>query len=537
MISRNKKYIVLILTLLISVEVKSQATVFGLFKNNVTNADEYFNNKDYYSAIKLYEEAKKRQNSPNIDLKIAQGYFFLKDYKKSISAYESYIKKGEELSLDDIFRYAEANASVEDYDKAVVFYKKYLEKDPNNELIFKKIWRLNNIRFLYEDSLFYAIRHLPLNSKYSDISAVPYKEGVVFTSNRKKLSILNQIDASLNAPFYNLYFSKSLKKNVSENLGTTFAEPAPLNHDFNFKYHIGPAAFYDNYSKMVFVASESSEDNGQSNTLKIFFANQQEDRWRVTGQFPFNSHKYSCQNPTISEDGKTLYFSSDMAGGAGGMDIYRSDFIKGKWTKPENVGEKINTVYDEIFPYLHRKITLYFSSNGHAGLGGLDIFKVDIHQNEYSDAENVGYPLNSHLDDFGITIDSFNMYGYLTSNRLKGGYNDDIFEFEMDIQPYPVEITGIIKYIEHNWSDSSELNLLPNVKLVLIDNVRNVKVAETNSDKDGNFLIRVPYYSEYKLRVIGKNVGEGIVSFVVPKHRNQKDMYEIVVVKDDFKTY
>jgi hypothetical protein len=196
----------------------------------------------------------------------------------------------------------------------------------------------------------------------------------------------------------------------------------------------------------------------------------------------------------------------------------------------------VNTAQDEVFPYLHHN-TLYFSSNGHAGLGGLDLFKSEITADRFDEPQNIGYPLNTNYDDFGITIDSLNTHGYFSSNRSRGGYNDDVYEFDMDLQTYPLEINGVMKFKEQDLTDSSELRITPHARIYLIDNIRDVIVHESSSDADGNFSMAVPYFSKYKIRVVTQEGDENIVSLEIPKHRKEDSRHEIVIVKDLFKSH
>jgi hypothetical protein len=225
-----------------------------------------------------------------------------------------------------------------------------------------------------------------------------------------------------------------------------------------------------------------------------------------------------------------------MSGGFGGKDIYRSRYQGGQWSAPENLGETVNTVYDEVFPYLHLNKTLYFSSNGHPGLGGLDIFKVLLKENDFDEVQNAGFPINTKSDEFGIIIDSLSTHGYFSSNRKKGGYDDDIYEFDMDLQTYPLDISGLIRFKEHNWSDSSEIKPLGNAKFFLVDNIRNVVVYENSSDSTGNFSLLIPYFSKYRIRVVEEGGEEHVVSLDIPKHRKLHNKHEIVIVKDAFRT-
>jgi len=269
--------------------------------------------------------------------------------------------------------------------------------------------------------------------------------------------------------------------------------------------------------------------------MRLYFAEIREGHWKITTAFPYNSEEYSIYNPTTNESGTLLYFSSDMKGGFGGKDLYKSENNNGQWTTPVNLGEIINTSQDEVFPFLHDR-TLYFSSNGHPGLGGLDIFKTEPGNSASIEVENVGYPLNTNFDDFGIVIDSLNTHGYLSSNRKGGGYNDDVYEFDMDLQTYPLEINGVMKFKEHSWTDTLELKLMPNAKIDLIDNVRNITVQESKCNDSGKFSLTIPYYSKYKIRVVSEDKDENIVSLEIPKHRKGQGKHEIVIVKDPFKS-
>lgn len=524
------------LLLICTVEGECQETVFNLLKNDMKLADEYFQQKDFKSALKLYSNiGRKHQSVREINLKIARCYYFLKDYERAANAYKEFARDARKMPPADIYYYAEALAGGKKYEEAIKMYREYLVQVPDDQLIIKKMWRLANIQFLYEDSLHYAVRPVPINTEYGELCPVPYKSGIVFMSNKKEVQPVEQIDASQHTPFYRLYYSMALP-DTSNTGALHYSKPSLFSKEFNSGYHSGPVAFYQHARKIVFASTGNQPGAHDGRTLQLYFSERIEGQWKPVLSFPFNNVNYSITDPSITEDGRILFFSSDMPGGFGGRDLYRSEYIDGKWSKPVNLGEQINTLYDEVFPYLHNK-TLYFSSNGHAGMGGLDIFKVDINDQGLAEVQNVGYPINTNHDEFGITIDSLDTHGYFSSNRNKGGYNDDIYEFEMDLQTYPVTITGLIKFKQHNWSDTSHLETFHNAKLFLVDNIRNVTVNESFSDGEGNFSISVPYFSKYKIRVVGDDQDEHFVSLEIPKHRKLQSIHEIVIVKDDFKPH
>jgi tetratricopeptide (TPR) repeat protein len=524
---------VLIALLLVPWHANSQTTVFGLFQKDKKLADKYFEEGDFKSALKLYNGyLKGRKPDYNIYLRIAQCNYEIKEYKEAIIAYEQY-SKNSELPSNDLLNYAEASAATSNYKKAKELYKKYLIKVPGNELVSKKIWRLDNKHYLYEDSSHYALRTAGLNTPSGELCAVPYKNGVVFMSNRKVTSSIETNNSSATSSFYRLYFSKIVRDSIltSDN-PFQFEKALHFGKSFDSKFNTGPVAFYNKEKKIAFIATSSGINAEGKRTLGLHFAESTNGKWEVTSSFSYNSDQYSIHDVTIDQTGKVLFFSSDMKGGLGGKDIYKSEWINGRWSKPINLGESINTSKDESFPFLYRNETLYFSSNGLAGLGELDIFKSLIKPNGFDDPQNVGYPLNTSYDDFGIVLDSIGTHGFLTSNRKNGGYDDDLYEFDMDLQTYPLTIKGILKYKEHAWSDSTNLKVLSNGKINLIDNLKNGKVYETVSDVSGNFKLVIPYFSKYYIQVIGETGDEHKVSLEILKYRKELSLYEIVIVKD-----
>lgn len=527
-----KSLLCLLVILLTSHRVLCQETVFALFKNGLTLADAYFDNKDYQRALQLYLYVAKKNPSKEVELKIARAHHFLKQYDKSIAVYEKHAR-ADGLPLTDLLYYAESQSGLSNYSNAAESYQAYLSRVPDDALALQKIWRLNNIQFLYEDSALFDVRPVLLNTVYGELCPVPYKDGLVFMSNRKEVQPIEKMDASMHTPFYRLYFSKIVPDTSQHDL-RHFEKPAIFNKSLNKKFHAGPLALYDSSQKMIFTSTASKVARNAKRTLQLYFAENKDGNWKITYPFPYNSANYSISDPSISENGMVLYFSSDMKGGLGGKDLYKSEWVNGRWTLPVNLGEMINTSRDEVFPFLHHN-TLYFSSNGHPGLGGLDIFKAEGDNTRFLEIQNMGYPLNTNYDDFGITIDSSGMHGYFSSNRNRGGYNDDLYEVDMDLQIYPLEINGILKFKEHSWSDSLDLKVMRNAKLYLIDNVRNMSVYESTSDSLGNFAIVIPYYSKYKIKVIAEDEEENIVSLEIPKHRKTQGDHEIVVVKDAFK--
>lgn len=528
--------ICLLFVLFVSVlEGEAQQTVFALLQKKTKLADKYYSEYNFQEALRLYNQAAQgRHSSKQLQLRIAQCHYSLKEYRKAIEAYDTYQNENE-LPMLDLYYYAEAQAALSNYEKAASCYRKYLLKDPSNDVVTKKIWRIDNKQYLYEDSAHYALRPVLLNTTYGELCPTPFRNGVVFMSNRKGVSPVQKINVSTNTPFYGIYFSKIIQdSSFSPTAPLQFEETTSFDRDFDSRFNTGPVAFYANEKKMAFISSAAKTAEDGKRTLGLYFAEIKNEKWVVTSSFDHNSDHYSINDVTISESGKTIFFSSDMKGGYGGLDLYKSEFIGSKWSKPFNLGDVINSAKDEAFPFFHRSQTLYFSSNGLPGLGEYDVFKAMAKSDGFEEPQNVGYPVNSNRDDFGFVLDTSSTHGYISSNRKAGGYDDDLYEFDMDLQPYPLTITGVIKFKEHAWSAGTELKVLPRGKIFLIDNLRNVNVYEGRSDNNGKFSIVIPYFSKYFIRVVGEEGDEHKVSLEILKYKKELSDYEIVIIKDHF---
>ncbi|AFK03800.1 OmpA/MotB domain protein [Emticicia oligotrophica DSM 17448] len=341
----------------------------------------------------------------------------------------------------------------------------------------------------------YKIEYVGINSSSADFSPVYYKKGLVFVSGRTENSQIRRVfnwDAS---SFLDLFYLEDLKalgtesgasaigsssqmvtqKNAqpSKKLGTDYYTPPTANDaktvgrkgteyitgskyldyeeepsiqtekfskNLNSKYHEGPCAFFHDGMKIVFTRNTligsggvlGPKKNGAISRLKLYTADYENNDWRKIKEIPFNSNDYSCAHPTLTIDDKTMYFVSDMPGGYGGTDIWMTRYENDEWSKPQNLGGSINTRGNEMFPFVDERGNLYFSSDGHPGLGDLDIFFVPMSTAAgmpSGKVRNLGAPLNSSRDDFGIITDSERRTGFISSNRKRGGIDDDIYKF------------------------------------------------------------------------------------------------------------
>jgi outer membrane protein OmpA-like peptidoglycan-associated protein len=216
---------------------------------------------------------------------------------------------------------------------------------------------------------------------------------------------------------------------------TTLSKSEKFSRTLNTKYHEGPMTFTKDQTFIVFTRNNGSKGKSGKSTdgvrkLKLYSAVFRGSKWHDVTELPFNNPEYSVGHPAFAPDDQKLYFVSDMPGGYGGTDLYVVEFNNGQWGTPVNMGKEINTEGNEMFPYADAGGNLYFASDGHQGLGGLDVFYAELRDGiPYRGIQNVGYPINSEKDDFGLITDRARTTGYFSSNRRKGTSDDDIYSF------------------------------------------------------------------------------------------------------------
>jgi hypothetical protein len=225
-----------------------------------------------------------------------------------------------------------------------------------------------------------------------------------------------------------------------------------FNFKFNKSYHDGPAVFVGNnlvYFTRTYTDRKRNKDNARANRLKIFYATFNDGKWDPLQPFFLNNSDYSVGYPTLSADGKTLVFVSDMPNGKGGTDLWVCRQEKGRWSNPENLGPDFNTTGNEIFPSIQADGSLMFSSDGLPGYGSQDIFSSKLSNGNWSKPENAGIPINSSFDDFGINYAPNDQGGFFTSNRPGGVGSDDIYAFREHSLYSEPEITKLVEIRKH----------------------------------------------------------------------------------------
>lgn len=398
----------------------------------IKKGDAYYKTMQYNKAIEKYTKSLSQKPSDEVKIKIADSYRLNNDYKNAEKWYAEVvtIPGVEPINL---FYYAKVLMNNENYKDAKAWFQNYLKVKNSDPVALTLVASCDSFNRFYADSTRYALKTVDIPEVTTAFAQVNYADGIVFAADKETFSSAQKQTGWTGRSYLDLYFSK-------KNDDGTWAAPEPLKGEVNGVYHEGPAVFNKEGTVVYFTRSNYSgsrklkkNDKDESN-LKLFRAELKDGVWTNLEELPFNSNEYSCGHPALSQDGKTVYFISDMPGGLGGTDIYKVVSKKNKdsvmeWSAPENLGAAINTAGNEMFPYMHKDGTLYFSSDAHNTLGGLDIFSSSFDGKGWSVPENLNYPINSSKDDFAFVLNDDGVTGYISSNRKD---LDKIYEIRME---------------------------------------------------------------------------------------------------------
>ena len=340
-----------------------------------------------------------------------------------------------------------------------------------------------NVLFAADNDRF-KVRNLDMNSEESDIAPIFYNGRVVYASSRDLNTDVKRVWSKSNLGYYDLYIGDP--GGAGELIKTRY-----FNRKLNKKYNEGPSSF--NRDGDFIAYTQNYYESKMVMKLKIMTSNLVDGEWEEPIHVPFNNPDYSVGHPALNHDASVMYFISDMPGGYGGTDVYkvnRND--DGTWGRPQNMGDKVNTPGNEMFPFIHRDGLLFFSSDGHQGMGGLDIFVVNVAAG-VSEVEHLEAPVNSSADDFSFILSSDQYSGYFSSNREEGQGSDDIYSFT-NAKKF-VNIAFLKGLISDNNGNSIE-----NAKVSLMDD-EGAEVGVFDSDGKGAFNFNLDPNKPYQLVV------------------------------------
>lgn len=442
-------------------------------------ADKQYEKFAYIDATKTYERvAAKGYKSADMFQKLGNAYYFNADLAKANKWYDELFAMNTEVDPEYYYRYSQTLKSVGQYAKADEMMVKFNQKsaeDLRGKLFKSKQDYMDEIK---ANSGRYDIGDAGINSKYSDYGSSLYHNKLIFTSSRDTGNFAQRKHKWTNQYFTNMYSADITPEGPLTN-AVKFAK------NINSKFHEATPVFTKDGKTMYFTRNnfndgKKGKDANRITLLKIYKATLIDSVWQKATEVSFSSDSYSTAHPALSPDEKTMYFASDMPGTHGQSDLWKVKINDdGSFGTPENLGTTINTEGKETFPVLTDENELYFATDGHPGLGGLDIFMSRMNADGTFQAPlNIGAPANSPQDDFAYLIDTKTRKGFLSSNRDGGQGYDDIYRF-LETRKLICEqnLSGIVTDLETG-------EVLPNTKVTLFDE-KFTKLKEVMSDDKG----------------------------------------------------
>ena len=470
-------------------------------------ADRLYDDLAYIEAVDVYKSLiEKDFNTIYNKSKLGDTYLKLRSPENAVFYYADVVEDTT-VSAEYYFKYAQALRGVKRYDESKVWLKKYRSSGKNQAEIDAMLSKEISDFKIKEN---YTLDKVKFNSGFSDFGAYEHN-GVLYYISAKDggMSKKNKVYSWNGEPFLDIY-----------QMDINSESSASVKGDINTVLHEGPLSITKDAKYMYFTRNnylnnkEGKRDDNKTNNLKLYRATNNNSTWGDVIELPFNNNKYSVGNPSLSPDGKTLYFVSDMPNGFGGSDLYKVDIMENDtYGTPVNLGNKINTILDESFPFMAKDSILYFSSNGHIGFGLMDVFKVDVSKSPL-EIINIGEPVNSNLDDFAYFQKSDSDMGYFASNREGGMGSDDIYSFNL--------LKTLI--LRGQVTDKVNGKPIPEATVRLM-NSKNEQIAFLETDGDGNYEQEINRNTIYPIEA--KHIEYKVMTGIVDSN-NTDDKEELI---------
>ena len=471
----KKTYILLILVL--------ASSLISAQNKDTQVADKLFKKFEFISAAESYLKLVASNKADGyVYRQLGDCYYNIYNTKEAAKWYAKAIAKKQDSEL--YYRYSQMLKAIGNYAESNKQMQKFAEMQPNDSRAKTFNENPNYVPVLLDQRKSFDVKSIDINSDKSDFGAFLMDNTIYFTSARNSNS---KIYSWTKEPFLDIY-----KANLNED-GTI--SNILLLKEINSKYHDGSVSISQDGSTMYFTSDsfrENSFEKDKASKLKlgrnnIFRAKFVNGKWDEITSLPFNSKDYSTGNPSISKDGKTLYFSSNRPGSIGGVDIWKVAISEsGSYGTPENLGKNVNTEGNESFPFITSDNVLYFSSDAKQGIGAMDVYKIDLTKN--SEAKNLGKPVNSEKDDFAFTINENKNIGFVASNR---NGNDDIFKL---IPVCNYEVNAIV-------TNANSGAIIAEANVSILDDKNNI-ISTIKSNNKGEVSYTVDCEKTYTIQAI-----------------------------------
>ncbi len=491
-------------------------------------ADELYRRYEYANAAKLYTRLVDTRKPRLQDLeRLADSYWRMNDYESAENWYARIVQQ-EGAALESLLRYGQVLKTNGKYAEAKRQLEAYEAKKGNSPSVASQIAGCDSaLRWMASPTLHRLRNEAAVNTANSEFSAFSIGSDVYYAGEPASDSRETTYGWTGNA-FLRIY---TAPLSAAGTLGDPSLAPAEINDS---KYHVGPVVAEKDGNTLYVTRTHVGKDvvlqkeagyRYRTNMLELYTYRKTDAGW-VAEPFAYNDVKtYSVGHAALSLDENVLYFTSDMPGGQGGTDIWYSERqADGSWGSPVNAGATINTAGDELFPNIAPDGTLYYSTDGLAGMGGLDVFKSNGSKAQWNIPENLRYPVNSAADDFAYLVyeeDETGFRGFLSSDRRGGKGGDDIYSFSY-------EKPKIIIILKGTTSDKSTGERLPTASVTLFDGDRQI-VAKTSSSGTGTFEFVLDRNHAYT--VLGQKEGYHADSAKVSTHGiTRSDTLEVALL-------
>ena len=457
-------------------------------------ADKHFFAHNYDRAIDGYEHSKKLTTTGQRNL--AESYYMTGQFLDAEEKYSELIFATRGANAEDYFNYAMSLKANEKYDESILAMDHFARLKPFDLRAQSYMLHRDEIFEMMTHHDNYHIQHSEINNKDEEFGTNYIADSVVFASSRNDAKMIKRLDNHTGKPYLDLYSAEI----QVEDLG----DAKMFDRALNSRYHDGPASFSSERTLMAYSRNDEKDENEDDIIeLSIYFRewDAKKQNWGEEIAFAYNCELHSVAHPSLSEDGQTMYFVSNIEGGYGGVDIYKTVRDEnGDWAQPQNLGPTINTEGNEMFPFFEEtNEVLFFASDGHFGLGGLDIFIVPANGESYGSIYNVGQPINTAQDDFAMITDTEMNNGYFSSNRNRE--SDDLYSFAVsNTLAIGNKIVGV--------AQDEEGDPLAGTFVTLLDDQGTLLQAITTKD-DGEFAFLVDSDRYYKVVGTKENYSDG----------------------------
>ena len=495
-----KKNTILLIFVLVSISITAQ-------NKSTSKADKLFDSYEYTQAVNEYLALVTKEDSDEyVSKQLAECYYNMNNTVEAENWFSKVIQSQSKQNPDTYYKYAQVLKSNAKYAASDEQMKIFSGMTPNDQRAINFNKNQNYLKELNNKQRLFDVTEISINSTKSDFGAVLYGNVLYFVSSRNES---NKLYGWNNEPFLDIY-----KSTYNASKGS-YSLPTPVD-ELNTKFHEGPVSITKD-GNVVYFSSESFNENlfDKDKVKKIKFgqvyiykASKENGKWGSMTSLPFNSKMFSSGNPSVDSDGKTLYFASNMPGSIGGTDIWKVTINNdGTYGNPENLGNKINTVENENFPFIADNNVLYFSSNGLTGFGGFDIFSVDLNKNETPN--NLGKPVNTEKNDFAFSYNKETNIAFLSSNRSG---KDHIYSA---VPICKMEILTVVK-------NAKTKTTLSDARVVILD-AKGATLDTQMSNAKGEVSYLVDCNKAYSVKVFK----DGFVSKTIPVAKTNEEKFTI----------